>query len=63
MILKGIVSSIESAGIRVVLPDKNNMVTMPLPSSASIVSLSVGDKVAVAFFSQNFQDGLILAKY
>jgi hypothetical protein len=62
MIFKGIVSSIENAGTRLILPDKNNIVTIPLPSAVGI-GLAVGDKVAVVFFAQNFQDGLILAKY
>lgn len=63
MILKGIVSSIESAGTRVILTDKNGIVTIPLPSAAGIDALTIGDKVVVVFFTQDFQDGLILAKY
>lgn len=63
MILRGIVSSMEAAGTRVTFPDKENTVSAPLPSAASVGALTVGNNVAVVFFADNMSDGLILAKY
>lgn len=63
MILKGNVSSVESEGIRVVFPDKENTVSSPLKVAAHVGSLQVGDNVAVIFFTDNMKDGLIIAKY
>jgi hypothetical protein len=63
MIDKGIVSSIESSGARVILPNKENTVSAPLPSASGVGLLNIGDNVVVAFFSDNLQDGIILAKF
>ncbi|WP_041272384.1 hypothetical protein [Desulfitobacterium hafniense] len=63
MVLKGIVSSAESSGIRVVFPDKENLVSAPLPAALNIGALDVGNKVVVVFFSDSLQDGVIIAKY
>ncbi len=62
MLLKGIVSSIEQAGVRVSLPERENVVTPPLGKAVHVDILQAGDKVIVAFFS-GLADGIIIAKY
>lgn len=63
MVLKGIVSSTEAAGVRVSFPNKDDIVSVPLPLASNVGAVEVGNKVAVVFFENNMQDGLILAKY
>lgn len=63
MNLKGKVSSIEPSGVRIILVDRNNSVTVPLQVALHVGSLDVGDNVAVMFYSSNLNDGLIIAKY
>ena len=63
MVLKGIVSSIEETGTRVAFPDKENTVSAPLQKVSSVGILGIGDNIVVVFFSNNMQEGLILAKY
>lgn len=63
MVLRGIVSSIETTGVRVTFPDKENTVSAPLQVSTSVGILEIGNNIAVVFFSDNMQDGVILAKF
>jgi len=63
MVLRGIVSSIEEAGTRVAFPDKESTVSAPLPKVSSVGILEIGSSIVAVFFSDNLQDGLILAKY
>lgn len=63
MTLKGIVSSTDINGTRVTFPDRENTVSGPLKRAQHVGSLSVGDAVAVIFFSTNLSDGLIIAKF
>lgn len=63
MILKGIVSSIETDGTRVTFPEKENAVSPPLQKVSCVNTLEVGNKVIVILFSDNMKDGLILAEY
>lgn len=63
MILKGFVSSIEEAGIRVTIKDRDNIVSPPIKAAVHVGALEVGQSVAVVFFSDNMLDGLIIAKY
>lgn len=63
MNLKGKVSSVEHEGVRVILTDRNNTVTVPLQTASHVGVLNVGDSVAVIFFTNNMTDGLIIAKY
>lgn len=62
MILKGKVSSIEVAGIRVILVDKDNVVTPPLVKASHIGTLHPGDDVTVVLFNGSMSDGQIIAK-
>lgn len=63
MVLKGKVSSIESAGVRVVFPDRENTVSPLLKIASHVGPLEVGNDVAVIFFSNSMKDGLIIAKF
>ncbi|TZE82005.1 hypothetical protein [Calorimonas adulescens] len=63
MVLKGKVSSIESSGIRVLFPERDNDVSWPLKAASHVGTLQVGDNVAVVFFSNSMNDGLIIAKF
>jgi hypothetical protein len=62
MIKKGIVSSINTIErtARVTFNDMDNVVTSNIPYPA-YVSLTIGGIVAVAFFSENMKDGLIIS--
>lgn len=62
MIQKAKVSSIDSEGVRVLLPEKNNAVSAPLRVASHVGNLQVGDNVVVVFFS-GMKDGLIIAKF
>ncbi|TGE36892.1 hypothetical protein E4K67_17485 [Desulfosporosinus fructosivorans] len=63
MVLRGIVSSIGIEGTRATFPDKENAVSAPLLVAVGVGTLEIGDYIVVVFFSDNMQDGLILAKY
>lgn len=63
MILKGQVSSIETNGVRVAFKEKDNSVSAPLKIASHISELKVGENVAVAFFSDNMVDGVIIARW
>lgn len=63
MLLKGQVSSIESDGVRVTFKERDNTVSAPLKTALHITELSVGNNVAVVFFSDNMADGLIIARW
>lgn len=60
MNLKGKVSSIEN-GVRVVFP--NNNISYVVKAATHIGNLTIGDNVAVMFFSNNMIDGLVIAKF
>jgi hypothetical protein len=47
---------------RVAFKDSDNVVTAELPYAQGL-SLDIGDTVAVALFSSNLADGLIIAKF
>ncbi|KPU42154.1 hypothetical protein OXPF_39330 [Oxobacter pfennigii] len=63
MNLKGKVSSIEAEGVRVILIDRDNMVTPPLKKGVHIGTLAIGDDVAVMLFSENIADAIIAAAF
>lgn len=62
---KGVVSSVDNIArmARVVFKDLGNTVTYEIPYAKHIDSLQVNDLVAVSFFSENMQDGVIYAVY
>lgn len=63
MVLRGIVSSIGIDGTRATFPDKENVVSAPLLVAVGVGTLEIGNNIVAVFFSDNMQDGLILAKY
>ena len=64
MIKKGAVSYIDAVNrtARVTFKDLDNVVTAEIPY-ASHVALNVGNIVAVAIFSENMKDGLIISAF
>jgi len=62
MILKGYVSSVEPDGVRVVLPEKEKVVSPPLVVAGHVGPLQPGDNVVVAVFL-SLKDGVIIAKF
>ena len=65
MILKGHVSTADNPNkkARIVFKDMDNSITAELPVSPQVGNLIVGDMVAVAMFSKNMNDGLVIAKF
>lgn len=61
--LKGIVSSLDGDGVRVTFPCKDNNVSYIVKVAKHMGELKIGDMVAVAFFSKNMIDGIIIAQY
>jgi hypothetical protein len=64
MVRKGRVSSVDTVRrvARVTFPDADNVVSAEIPYAAH-VTLQVNTMVAVAFFSGNMSDGLIIAAF
>jgi hypothetical protein len=62
MIYKGKVSSVELDKARVTFSTLENVVSTAIKIATHIGELLPGDEVAVTFFSDNMQDGLIIAK-
>ncbi len=65
MILKGRVSSVDNdiRRARVILPDRDGVITPEIPVAGSAGPLAVNDMVAVAVFSDSFTDSLVIAKF
>ena len=63
MILKGKVSSLEINGARVTFQDRENIVSSALQVASDVGTLKVGENVAAVFFSDNMNDGLIIARW
>ena len=64
MVLPGKISSFEGSKIRVVFPDRNNVVSPPLPCVVTqpIVELIVGDTVVVGFTGAEIRNGVVIGK-
>lgn len=64
MVIMGKISSFEGSKIRVVFPERNNIVSPPLPSviNQPLVELMVGDTVVVGFTGAEIRDGVVLGK-
>lgn len=64
MVIMGKISSFDGSKIRVVFPNRNNIVSPPLPSIIvhPLVELMVGDTVVVGFTGKEIQDGVVLGK-
>lgn len=64
MVILGKISSFEGNKIRVVFPEKNNIVSPPLPSVVTqpLVELMIGDTVVVGFTGSEIQHGVVLGK-
>lgn len=60
---KGIVSAIQPDGrATVLLPDRDNAITAPLPVAPHVGTLTVGKTVAIALFA-GLTDGIVLAAW
>ena len=64
MVIKGKISSFEGSKIRVVFPERNIIVSPPLPSVVvqPLIELMVGDTVVVGFTGAEIRDGVVLGK-
>ena len=64
MVIKGKISSFEGSKIRVVFPERNNIVSPPLPSVVvqPLIELMVGDTVVGGFTGAEIRDGVVLGK-
>ena len=60
---KGIVSTVSNGKARVILKDKDGVITPELPIASHVGLLQVNDNVAVVFFSNSLSDGLIMARW
>lgn len=61
MILKGIVSSIESNKCKVYIQEKNYLTGL-IPLAKHIETVSVNETVVVAFYDNTLLDGVVIAK-
>ncbi len=65
MVLKGQVSTVnnETRKARIILVDRDNNITPEIPVALHVGNLEVNNMVAVAVFSDNFSDSLVIAKF
>lgn len=63
MILKGVVTSVETNGVRVTFPDRGNKVSGIIAIATHVGTLEINNEVVVAFFNVNMTDGLVIAKF
>lgn len=60
---KGVVSTVNNGKARVIIRDKDGVITPELPIASHVGLLQINDNVAVVFFSSSLSDGLIIARW